>query len=78
MTYCLLLLGCSHGQVKGRPHCVYIDCQALITYPVLSLPDFTKPFIVQSDACDHSIGCVLSQKDDNNYMNILYIMQVEH
>jgi len=36
--------------------------QALISAPVLALPDFSAQFIVETDACDVGIGTILSQK----------------
>ena len=35
--------------------------QAMTTTPILGLPDFYAPFIVETDACDSGIGAVLIQ-----------------
>ena len=40
--------------------------QQLISAPILGYPDFTKPFVVNTEASDYGIDAVLSQTTNNN------------
>ena len=44
---------------------------ALITPPILAYPDFSKEFILFTDACDYGIGAVLSQVEENEKLLLL-------
>lgn len=37
--------------------------KAMSTTPVLALPNFEEPFIIETDACDQGIGAVLMQHE---------------
>ena len=46
--------------------------QALITQPVLKLPEMGKPFQLFVDASDKAIGCLLTQEDNDTYKPVSY------
>ncbi|KAH9290082.1 hypothetical protein KI387_034199, partial [Taxus chinensis] len=47
--------------------------EALVSSPVLKNPDWSKPFIVYTDASDAALGSTtLSQKDENGNEHPIY------
>ena len=46
-------------------------CHHLCTTPILSYPDYTKPFILDTDASDSGIGAVLSQLDNSGKEHVV-------
>jgi len=38
---------------------------AMMTTPVLALPNFQEPFIIETDACDGGVGAVLMQREQH-------------
>ena len=43
----------------------------LVEPPILAYPSFEKPFILTTDASDHALGYILSQKDDNGIERVI-------
>ena len=46
--------------------------ELLCNPPVLKLPDFERPFVVDTDACKDTTGAVLLQKYDDGLHPIAY------
>eukprot|EP00731_Ephydatia_muelleri_P017388 Em0010g486a len=44
----------------------------LLSAPILSFPDFEKPFILDTDACQYGIGAVLSEDHDGEEKVVAY------
>ena len=45
---------------------------ALCETPVLKLPDFSKPIVVEPDASDLAVGAVLLQEYDDGFHPVVY------
>ena len=43
--------------------------QKLIESPVLAYPSFTRPFVLETDACLEGLGAVLSQQQDDGHLH---------
>ena len=48
-------------------------CTALCSHFVLALPDFTKPFYIESDASDNAVGSVLTQEHASIHKPIAFL-----
>ena len=52
--------------------CFATLCSALCETPVLKLPDFRKPFVVEPNASDLAVGTILLQQYDDGFQPIAY------
>ena len=46
--------------------------ERLVSPPIMQSPNFSFPFILELDACEYGIGCVLTQEYDNRKYVIAY------
>jgi len=46
--------------------------EALVTAPIIQLPDWNKPFEIMCDASDYAVGAVLGQTNDKKHHAISY------
>lgn len=58
---------------EAKEHAFSTLKKALMSQPVLSAPDYSKPFILQCDASDRGMGVVLCQRGENDHEHpVLY------
>ena len=58
----------------GRVHTEAFEAlkAALVNAPVLQAPDFSRPFLVKTDASDYAIGAVLSQESGRDDLPVAF------
>ena len=50
---------------------VWMLKEKILALPLLVFPDFTKPFLLETDASKEGLGAVLSQKQDNGRFHLV-------
>ena len=50
--------------------------EKLTTAPIMNMPNFEHPFILEVDACEYGLGAVLSQEYDNHKYVIAYASRI--
>ena len=60
-TYALLRKNTRWDWTNTEESAIYSPFTALCSHPALALPNFTKPFQIESDASKSAVGCVLIQ-----------------
>lgn len=68
---------------EGTPHNVNWENEHLESFsklkecitsaPVLKAPDFTRPFILQTDASDHAVGAALLQEFHDGLLPVAFV-----
>ena len=53
-------------------NCLVTLRSALCKIPVLKLPEFSKPFVVEPDASDLAVGAILLQEYDDGFNPVAY------
>ena len=64
------------------PFCWTLTCQsafqqlkdALVSPPVLAYPDFTREFVMHTDACKEGLGAVLEEQQDDGPLRTLVVL----
>lgn len=76
------VMGCIHRLTSNRVKFVWTEeCQsafstiknALVQAPILSCPNFSRPFVIQTDASNYGLGAVLTQEHPDGEKVISYI-----
>jgi len=57
----MLKKDCFQWSIESKDAFHYLQ-QALISTPILALPNFSKPFVVEADASGSGVGVVLMQE----------------